>query len=145
MSGDIENCLRELFRSVLLQVMRESAFPIKAGSPSQAKVDLSQRILLRSSEAARLLAISPRTLHDLTRTGVLQCVRVGRSVRYSPKILEEWVNRSHSKDTDTAEPNTDSHVSNTRRDILVPAANRLADRRTSRRNESPIQKSVSSK
>lgn len=40
------------------------------------------RLLLKPAEAARLLAISQRTLWSLTREGTIPCVRLGRNVRY---------------------------------------------------------------
>ena len=45
-------------------------------------------LLVRPAEAARLLSVSQRTLWTLTQSGVLPCVRLGRSVRYSPAALE---------------------------------------------------------
>ena len=48
-------------------------------------------LLIRPREAARILAISERTLHDLTKTGNLTCVRVGGAKRYSVAVLRAWV------------------------------------------------------
>jgi excisionase family DNA binding protein len=47
-------------------------------------------ILVRPREAARLLAISERKLWDLTNRNQIPCVRIGRSVRYSPLDLQAW-------------------------------------------------------
>lgn len=47
--------------------------------------------LIRASEAARALAISPRLLWTMTNCGEIPCVRIGRAVRYDPRDLEEWV------------------------------------------------------
>ena len=43
-------------------------------------------------EAARLLGISPRTVWNLTATGQLLAVRIGRSVRYSIGDLTSFAN-----------------------------------------------------
>ncbi len=51
------------------------------------------RLLLTSREAAEALAISPRSLWSLTNSGELPCVRMGRSVRYAPEDLQEWIDR----------------------------------------------------
>lgn len=51
----------------------------------------STPLLLRPREAARMLAISERTLHDLTKCGDIPCVRVGRSKRYSMVALRSWI------------------------------------------------------
>lgn len=48
-------------------------------------------LLLRPADAARALSISPRKLWGLTAEGALPCVRVGRSVRYSPADLAAYV------------------------------------------------------
>lgn len=51
-------------------------------------------LLLRPRDASRLLALSERTLWALTRAGLLPCVRVGKSVRYDPADLAEWVQKA---------------------------------------------------
>ena len=47
--------------------------------------------LLRVAEASRVLAISPRKLWSLTNCGDIPCVRIGRSVRYDPLDLSNWI------------------------------------------------------
>jgi excisionase family DNA binding protein len=47
--------------------------------------------LLTPREAARVLAVSERTLWGLTRSGQIPCVRIGRSVRYDPADLRRWI------------------------------------------------------
>jgi hypothetical protein len=48
--------------------------------------------LLKPPEAAQRLSISERKLWGLTvPRGPLRCVRIGRSVRYSPADLAEYV------------------------------------------------------
>ena len=49
--------------------------------------------LLRSDEAARLLAISPRKLWTLADDGEIPVVRIGRSVRYDPADLQDYIER----------------------------------------------------
>ena len=49
--------------------------------------------LLRSDEAARLLAISPRKLWTLADDGEIPVVRIGRSVRYDPADLRDYIER----------------------------------------------------
>lgn len=51
------------------------------------------RFLLTACEAAEALAISPRTLWELTKRREIPCVRIGRSVRYAPPELKAWINR----------------------------------------------------
>lgn len=49
--------------------------------------------LLRSDEAAKLLAISPRKLWTLTDEGQIPVVRIDRSVRYDPGDLHDFIER----------------------------------------------------
>ena len=51
-------------------------------------------LLLRPRDAARMLALSERTLWSLTQAGLLPCVRVGKAVRYDPADLAEWVQKA---------------------------------------------------
>ncbi|MCI0637974.1 MAG: helix-turn-helix domain-containing protein [Gemmataceae bacterium] len=50
-------------------------------------------ILLRAEEAAAALAISERTLWELTQNGEIPCVKIGekgRGVRYRVEALRAW-------------------------------------------------------
>ena len=47
--------------------------------------------LIKATEAAKVLAISPRLLWTLTNGGVIPCVRIGRSVRYDPADLRCYI------------------------------------------------------
>jgi excisionase family DNA binding protein len=49
------------------------------------------RLLITADEAAAALSISTRKLWSLTTAGVIPCVRLGRSVRYSPAELQDWI------------------------------------------------------
>jgi excisionase family DNA binding protein len=53
----------------------------------------SIKLLLRPREAAAALAISPRKLWSLTKSGEIQAVRVGRAVRYQIEELRAWISR----------------------------------------------------
>lgn len=48
-------------------------------------------LLVKPVEAARLLAISPRKLWELSMRGVVPTIRMGRSVRYSIDELQRFV------------------------------------------------------
>ena len=61
-------------------------------SSTPAKYSLStEPLLLRVPEAAKVLAISPRKLWELTNCGDIPCVRIGRAVRYDPRDLRDWI------------------------------------------------------
>jgi len=50
--------------------------------------------LLRAKEAAQFLAISERSLWALTASGEIQATRIGRSVRYAPAVLAEFIEKN---------------------------------------------------
>ncbi len=62
------------------------------------------KLLLTEPEAADALGISPRALWDLRSRGEIPVVRVGRSVRYSIRDLEAWIDRNRSTGGSAAEP-----------------------------------------
>lgn len=57
-------------------------------------------LLLTSREAAKVLAVSERTLWTLTNTGEIPCVRMNRSKRYSVSALQAWVAENSVSDTE---------------------------------------------
>lgn len=67
---------------------------IAAPSPLPAE---PRRLLLKPSEAATVLALSPRKLWSLTNAGEIRCVRIGRSVRYALADLQSWIEASTSQ------------------------------------------------
>jgi excisionase family DNA binding protein len=58
---------------------------------------LAEVILVDAREAARRLAISPRTLWQLTRDGIVPSVRIGKCVRYRVVDLENWTQKQVMK------------------------------------------------
>ena len=54
-------------------------------------------LALRPRDAARMLGISPRTLWEWTRAGIVPCARVGtgkrRTVLYPVADLQAWLTR----------------------------------------------------
>jgi excisionase family DNA binding protein len=47
--------------------------------------------LLRPEQAAELLAVKPSWIYDAVRTGGLPCLRVGRHIRFTRTMLENWL------------------------------------------------------
>ena len=47
--------------------------------------------LLRPEEAAELLAVKPSWVYEAVRTDRLPCVRVGRHIRFTHAMLEDWL------------------------------------------------------
>lgn len=54
---------------------------------------MTSRALLKPDEAAAFLAVSPRTLWELTHRRGLPCVRIGRCLRYRESDLVAWVDK----------------------------------------------------
>lgn len=46
--------------------------------------------LLDVEQAAALLAVRPSWVRDATRAGRLPCIRVGKHMRFTRPMLEEW-------------------------------------------------------
>jgi excisionase family DNA binding protein len=47
--------------------------------------------LLRPEQAAELLSVKTSWVYDAVRTGRLPCLRVGRHIRFTRAMLEEWL------------------------------------------------------
>jgi excisionase family DNA binding protein len=47
--------------------------------------------LLRPEQAAELLSVKTSWIYDAVRTGNLPCLRVGRHIRFTRAMLEEWL------------------------------------------------------
>jgi excisionase family DNA binding protein len=47
--------------------------------------------LLRPEQAAELLSVKPSWIYEALRTGRLPCLRVGRHIRFTRPLLEEWL------------------------------------------------------
>lgn len=64
----------------------------------QQQTRIQQPVLLMTArDASRSLAISERQLWQRTKDGEIPCVRIGRSVRYSPADLQAWIDAQKEK------------------------------------------------
>ncbi len=62
------------------------------GSTNEQRNNGQIRLLLSPREAAQALAISERTLWQMTKDGAIESIKVGtRSVRYPVAGLERWI------------------------------------------------------
>lgn len=57
---------------------------------------MSDRLLIRKSEAARLLSMSQSTLEKLTSRKQIPHAKIGRGVYYDPGDLAAWVEKHKS-------------------------------------------------
>jgi excisionase family DNA binding protein len=68
-------------------VTRLDALPLNAASaPARLTVPL-----LRPAEAAELLSVRPSWIYEAVRTNRLPCLRIGRHIRFTREMLEEWL------------------------------------------------------
>jgi excisionase family DNA binding protein len=61
--------------------------------PSNPLIAAAEQLLLTAPEAAKALAISERTVWQLTKDGELPVVRLGRSVRYDRRDLLDYIEK----------------------------------------------------
>ena len=47
--------------------------------------------LLTPDQAAELLSVKTSWIYEATRTGRLPCIRLGRHIRFTRAMLEEWL------------------------------------------------------
>lgn len=85
---------RSSIRASLLGKHLQGHLPGTAAEPDGFPSVAPVRLLITRDEAAALLCISPRKLWSMTNAGQIPCVRMGRTVRYCPTALREWVERS---------------------------------------------------
>jgi excisionase family DNA binding protein len=67
---------------------------IPESNQSNQLVSTARRLdgpLLRPDQAAVLLAVKTSWVYDAVRTGNLPCLRVGRHIRFTQAMLEEWL------------------------------------------------------
>ena len=106
MTNDFDSALRHLLKTIVQEVavdlLKEQHVPDRP-HPQQA-THSDDAYLLKPREAAKRLAISERHLHRLTHSGIVPCVRVGQSVRYSIESIQKWIRESES----TGPPQTNS-------------------------------------
>lgn len=57
----------------------------------QVPDESAQAPLLRPDEAARLLAVKPSWVYDAVRHHRIPCVRIGRHIRFTRAMLNEWI------------------------------------------------------
>lgn len=68
-----------------------SSASVETKEHHQTMNNITDPLLWTSRQAAKALAISERKLWDLTDTGAIPCVRIGRAVRYDPSDIRAWI------------------------------------------------------
>jgi excisionase family DNA binding protein len=57
---------------------------------TEASFSLSEP-LLKPADAADLLAVKPSWIYEAVRAGALPCLKIGRHLRFTRPMLEEWL------------------------------------------------------
>jgi excisionase family DNA binding protein len=80
------------------QIVASAAIPSAQAGPmdpmAQQNLVLRPRLtdpLLRPEQAAQLLSVKTSWIYDAVRTGSLPCLRVGRHIRFTQAMLENWL------------------------------------------------------
>ena len=64
---------------------------MKGPTSAGAATTLAEGSLLRPDEAARLLSVKTSWIYEAVRTGRVPCLRVGRHIRFTRRMLEDWL------------------------------------------------------
>jgi len=56
-----------------------------------------EALALRPRDAARMLGVSPRTLFEWTKNGLLPHIKIGRTVLYPVAELQAWLARQSAQ------------------------------------------------
>jgi excisionase family DNA binding protein len=65
-----------------------TARPVGAGVAETRRLDGP---LLRPEQAAELLNVKTSWIYEATRSNRLPCLRIGRHIRFTRAMLEEWL------------------------------------------------------
>jgi excisionase family DNA binding protein len=60
-------------------------------STTESATVLGQGPLLRPDQAAHLLSVKTSWVYEAVRSGRVPCIRVGRHIRFSRQMLEDWL------------------------------------------------------
>jgi excisionase family DNA binding protein len=64
---------------------------MSTATPNIDQLRRLDRPLLRPDQAAELLSVKTSWVYDAVRTGKLPCIRVGRHIRFTRQMIEEWL------------------------------------------------------
>ena len=73
------------------EVRRSRARGKESGMSDESEFELLSEPLLDCEAAAELLSVRVSWVRDATRLGHLPCLRVGRHLRFTRAMLEEWL------------------------------------------------------
>jgi excisionase family DNA binding protein len=62
-----------------------------SGPSTAAPPTLAEGPLLRPDQAAHLLSVKTSWIYEAVRSGRVPCIRVGRHIRFTRRMLEGWL------------------------------------------------------
>jgi len=71
----------------MIFILPQNKNTIKAKNNAEA----IEPILLKRPDAAKMLNVSKKTVFNLTKSGMIPCVRIGRAVRYPVQALHDYI------------------------------------------------------
>jgi excisionase family DNA binding protein len=60
-------------------------------STTRSPITLADGPLLRPDQAAHLLAVKTSWIYEAVRAGRMPCLRIGRHIRFTRSMLEDWL------------------------------------------------------
>lgn len=88
-AGEVEKLIQRLVAETVAQLDKDRS---KTNNTLNCEPVLNYAVLLlKPRDAAKMLAISERTLWQLTSLGQIPRVAIGRAVRYSVADLRAWI------------------------------------------------------
>jgi excisionase family DNA binding protein len=64
---------------------------MEALSTPKSPTTLAEGPLLRPEQAAHLLSVKTSWIYEAVRAGRVPCLRVGRHIRFTKPMLEDWL------------------------------------------------------
>jgi excisionase family DNA binding protein len=64
---------------------------MEALSTARSPTTLAEGPLLRPEQAAHLLSVKTSWIYEAVRAGRVPCLRVGRHIRFTKPMLEDWL------------------------------------------------------
>jgi excisionase family DNA binding protein len=72
---------------------------MESPTATQPEPMLADGPLLRPEEVARLLSVKTSWIYEAVRAGRLPCLRVGRHIRFSRRMVERWLAEQAERQT----------------------------------------------
>jgi excisionase family DNA binding protein len=64
---------------------------MKGSATANPLATLAEGPLLRPEQAAHLLSVKTSWVYEAVRAGRVPCIRVGRHIRFTRQMLEDWL------------------------------------------------------